>query len=447
MTHALRPGAGLRKYDQAAATADAFAAKFDGVDLSLSPGKVLIALKRAASYERIPLRVITLIDLLFSWTKPQDWMPGSTPVVWPSNALLAEKLGVGVRQVQNILKQAQQLGLIAFRDSPNGHRGGQRAANGALRWAYGIVLAPIGARYREFVEIAERGAAKDKELEVLNRRLKACRRKVRELAQTVVDRDLLHVDGDRELALVHMAAAQLKGSRDPDLLRSCVEQMEEREKALAEEVRLALTEKSNMAMEEISCTDETGFAHITTTNQIQSAKAVTGSGSALSSSRGSVTLRSAEESLVEKDLAIHGVTPSFLAEVAPDICADLLHDDRPWGVVVATAERLSAQHQIPAHAWREACRVMGVRGAAASVIATIQKFRSGDVRKPGAYLRGMSEKAAKGELHLGRTMHGLKEANRALAVRSMETTATARPIGALLRSLDGTAQGMLRRHT
>ncbi|UYY79622.1 plasmid replication protein RepC [Sphingomonas sp. R1] len=437
----------MRKFDQAAATADEFAAKFAGFENALSPGKALTALKRAASYQRIPLRIVTLIDLLFSWTKPQDWLPGATPVVWPSNALLAEKLGVGVRQVQNILKQAQQLGLIAFRDSPNGHRGGQRDANGNIRWAYGIVLAPIGVRHRELVQIAEAGAARDRELEILYRRLKACRRKVREMVQSVIDSGLPTADANRELALVHMAAAQLKGSRDPALLRSSVEQMEERERKLSEEVRRALAAADAQEEQEISCMDEGGFAHITTTNQTQPANADTGRGSAMSSSRGSVTLRSGEETQVERDLDVHGVTPSFLAEVAPDICADLLHGDRPWGVVVATAERLTTQHRIPAHAWKEACRVMGVRGAAASVIATIQKFRSGDVRKPGAYLRGMSGKAAKGELYLGRTMHGLKDANRGLAARGMETTTTAVAIGALLRSLDGPVQGTLRRHT
>lgn len=447
MTRALRPGVGLRKFDQAAATADEFAAKFTGLENALSPGKALTALKRAASYQRIPLRIVTLIDLLFSWTKPQDWLPGATPVVWPSNALLAEKLGVGVRQVQNILKQAQQLGLIAFRDSPNGHRGGQRDANGNIRWAYGIVLAPIGVRHCEFVQIVEAGAAKDRELEILYRRLKACRRKVREMVQTVIDSELPIADADRELALVHMAAAQLKGSRDPGLVGSCVEQMEERERKLSEEVRRALAAADSPAAQEISCMDEAAFAPITTTNQPQTAKADTGRRSALSSSRGTVALHSGEETLVEKDLDVHGVTPSFLAEVAPDLCADLLHGDRPWGVVIATAERLTAQHQIPAHAWKEACRVMGARGAAASVIATVQKFRSGEVRKPGAYLRGMSGKAAKGELHLGRTMHGLKDANRGLAVRAMETATTAVAIGALLRSLDGPARGALRRHT
>ena len=36
---------------------------------------------------------------------------------------------------------------------------------------------------------------------------------------------------------------------------------------------------------------------------------------------------------------------------------------------------------------------------------------SGEVRRPGAYLRGMSDKALSGALHLGKTYHGLREAS------------------------------------
>ena len=53
---------------------------------------------------------------------------------------------------------------------------------------------------------------------------------------------------------------------------------------------------------------------------------------------------------------------------------------------------------------------MGQSGAAAAVIATVAKALTGEVRSPGAYLRGMSAKAAVGELNLGKTYHGLRDA-------------------------------------
>ncbi|RYF09631.1 MAG: replication protein C, partial [Oxalobacteraceae bacterium] len=121
MAAAHSPGRGLRRFDEHAAKATKLVQEFCGLEAGMAPSNALAALKRAAPYMDVPLRVVSVIDLLFAWTKPQDWQGGQIPVVWPSNDLLAQKLGVTVRQVQKLLNQAQAFGLISFRDSPNGH--------------------------------------------------------------------------------------------------------------------------------------------------------------------------------------------------------------------------------------------------------------------------------------------------------------------------------------
>lgn len=78
---------------------------------------------------------------------------------------------------------------------------------------------------------------------------------------------------------------------------------------------------------------------------------------------------------------------------------------------------------------------MGERGAAASVIATVQKYRTGEVQRPGAYLRGMSGKALKGELRLGKTFHGLKDAGRSAMMRSLADGSAPSHIGHLSRRI------------
>ena len=228
------PGRGLRRFDEHAAKATKLVDDFCGLDAGMAPSHALAALKRAAPYMDVPLRVVSVIDLLFAWTKPQDWQGGRIPVVWPSNDLLAQKLGVTVRQVQKLLKQAQAFGLIGFADSPNGHRGGRRSADGFITWGYGIVLAPIGTRFREFLACAARGAAEDAELTVLRKRLAAARRKIRALAQTAFDADLYHLKADDDVALALMATDQMRRVRDQGLLAACVQQLEERARHLAE---------------------------------------------------------------------------------------------------------------------------------------------------------------------------------------------------------------------
>lgn len=427
------PGRGLRRFDENAAKASKLAAEFRGLEDGLAPSNALAALKRAASYMDVPLRVVSMIDLLFAWTKPQDWKGGQLPVVWPSNELLGQKLGVTVRQVQKMLNQAQALGLISFADSPNGHRGGRRSADGVITWGYGIVLAPIGTRYAEFAARAARGAAEDAALTILRKRLAAARRKIRELAQTAFDADLRHLKAEDELALALMATDQMRQVRDTELLTACVEQIEDRARRLAAAVSASIIEiDSTMDPAKSSCWDDPDDTHSTTTNQLQSAKADTRNGLANESSGDEAARRERPPTPVEEDLEKHGVVPAFIIEIAPDLCGDLLYRGGSWGEIVATAERLAGQSGISGHAFKEACRVMGERGAAASVIATIQKYRRGEVQRPGAYLRGMSSKAGKGELNLGRTLHGLKDTSRVAAMRGMSDGTDATPIGALV---------------
>ncbi|AYJ84706.1 replication protein C (plasmid) [Sphingomonas paeninsulae] len=436
MAFAQSPGRGLRRFDEHAAKATKLVEEFRGLETGLTPSNALAALKRAAPYMGVPLRVVSTIDLLFAWTKPQDWQGGRLPVVWPSNDLLAQKLGVTVRQVQKLLKQAQAFGLIGFIDSPNGHRGGRRGADGFIAWGYGIVLAPVGTRLQEFVACAAKGAAEDDALTVLRKRLAAARRRIRALAQTAFDTDLHYLKADDDVALALMATEQMRQVRDTVLLTACVEQIEARASCLAEAVAARIiSETASFSDSHSSCWDDAEATHSTTTKQLQSAKAVISSGSAKNSSRNEDALPCQSKTPIDEDLKKHGVDPSFIMAIAPELCTGLLFRDGSWGEMVATAERLASQSGISNHAFEEACRVMGPNGAAASVIATIQKYRRGEVQRPGAYLRGMSSKAGKGELNLGRTLHGLKDTSHVIAMRGMSDGTDATPIGSLMSRL------------
>lgn len=443
MAAAQSPGRGLRRFDEHAAKATKLVDEFCGLETGMAPSNALAALKRAAPYMGVPLRVVSVIDLLFAWTKPQDWQGGQIPVVWPSNDLLAQKLGVTVRQVQKLLNQAQAFGLISFRDSPNGHRGGRRGADGFITWGYGIVLAPIGTRLQEFAARAAKGAAEDAALTVLRKRLAAARRNIRALAQTAFDADLHDLKAGDDLALALMATDQMRCVRDAGLLTACVEQIEERARRLAEAVSAKIAVPNMVSdQDDCSCWDGPEDIHSTTTNQLQSAKADTRSGLANRSSENGDALPSQPQTAVDDDLEKHGVDPEFMMSIAPELCSGLPYRDGSWGEVVATAERLAGQSGISNHAFKEACRIMGQRGAAASVIATIQKYRRGEVQRPGAYLRGMSSKADKGELNLGRTLHGLKDTSRAVAMRGMSDGTDATPIGSLMSRLVSRGAGL-----
>ncbi|MFD1789261.1 plasmid replication protein RepC [Sphingomonas floccifaciens] len=446
MTHAYAPGAGHRRLDERSAATDQLARSFTGLPQDVTHRQVLTMFKRAAPYLGIPPRLVHAIDTLMSWSRAVDWIDGQRPIVFPSNETLAGKLGIGVRQLQKMLTSATRYGLITHRDSANGNRIGARGKDGRLIYAYGIDLSPLGARYEEFVRTASEGSAADGRIDVLRKRLTAARRRIRSLAQLVEDECIGGIDAETVVEIALMATRQMRMVRDEGLLGACVEQIEGRAETLGRAVAAALEDRNASQYErKESPSDDSEDTLITTTNQSSTAKADYSSGFPKRSSGAGYDVRDEEpQTEVEADLARYGVDPDFVASVTPEF---ILSERPTWGTLIATAERIVDQTSIHRTVWQEACRLMGQKGAAASVLATAHKHLRGDVDRPGAYLRGMNRHAAAGLLNLGRTFHGLKESGRIEGMRSLATGAEPRAVGqiaaAALRLARGTGSGRL----
>lgn len=412
-----QPGAGYRRYDAHFAAAEATAQQFRGLSGRTTYGQALAAFKRAASSIGAGARIVRLVDLLFAWTKPQDWQEGRQPLVWPSNERLAEELGIEVRQVQNLLRKAIVLRLIVAQDSPNGHRGGARGEDGHIKWGYGFDLRPIGARMMEFVEIAERAAVVRRERQELRRRLTIARKTIAQLAQTAMDEGLEGCNWLEEVETARMIAEHARGSQEVDALARLVHQIELRKRR----VHVAfITASTAPGSEEKACksvdisenntpTDEADCTRYTTTTHLKPAKAEIRNGFPEGSS-GDDRASSLPASRVETDLDKYGIDVEFIGKACSDICWELDFGERTWRDLIVIAEKQAACLFINNHTWREACRIMGRRGAAAAMIAVAQKENAGEVKNPGGYLRGMTQRATIGELNLGRTFHGLREA-------------------------------------
>lgn len=431
MSYTYAPGAGHRRIDDRTAATEQIAAGFRGLPEDVSHRQVLTAFKRAAPYLGIPARLVHVVDTLMSWSRPIDWTASQRPVVFPSNEKLSSKLGIGIRQLQKTLTSAARRGLIAHRDSPNGNRVGARGKDGRLIYAYGIDLSPLGARYQEFVDAAERGSAADVRIDVLRKRLSAARRRIRSFAQLVEDEAIASIDARLVVELSEMAARHMRAVRDEDLLSACVEQIEQRSDDLAVAVNAALsTAEGALRDRHSSPSDDLSDTPITTTKQPKIAKAIYSSGFPRISRNAEYDVRNeGPQTEVEGDLEKHGVDPAFIAAVVPELIFG--HTPPTWGDLIATAERLVDQAAIHRNVWHEACRLMGQKGAAASVIATAHKHARGHVERPGAYLRGMNKNAATGSLNLGRTYHGLKDTARTEGMRALAAGSDPRSIGQL----------------
>ena len=115
---------------------------------------VLYALKKAAPALKLRPTTWRLINVLCDLSQPLDWEDRRIgPVVWPSNAALADRVGVDVRSIQVHLRRLVELGLITHSDSATRKRFGTRVNNQIVQ-ASGINLSPLLIRRQQFLDLA-----------------------------------------------------------------------------------------------------------------------------------------------------------------------------------------------------------------------------------------------------------------------------------------------------
>ena len=173
----------------------ALAERFEGLPKGVSKGQALAALKQAARPLGLSPRLRDAIDVLFAFSAPQDRQPDTRPIVWPSNRKLETTLGLARRQVQNVLSALVRANLITPVDSPTGRRWGHRdAKTGKIVEAYGFDLSPIALRQVEFLAVAARAAAEERERAGLRRRLTIARKAIQQIAETALEHRLADRD-------------------------------------------------------------------------------------------------------------------------------------------------------------------------------------------------------------------------------------------------------------
>lgn len=416
MTARARVAPGLRRLAPEALPIKTQADHFGGLPNGLSPGQALAAFKRAAAALGLGA-VRDLVDQLMAFSQPQDWQRGNRPIVWPSNATLADRLDVCQRHVRRLLGRLVDTGIIVPVDGAEGRRWGRRDSSGRIAEAYGFDLSPLADRFGEFRAIAEAAARDHKARSALRRRLTIARKAIQQLAETALEHGL----GDRghqvedeglprqirdwrawlDEALTVASETAAEGTPLAILEAGVVEL--ERRRAAGEETLI-----NALAVKESSAEDKNVRLY-TTTNQPGSDSSATGNRDSGMGSNGP-----GDGSSLETDNALPdeppAATPKFLVRVSPPLQDQLLTPSPTWSDVVDAADRLRHQLGISRSAWIDACHALG-RYQAATAVAIIAAKRD-TIRSPGGYLRGMIARGRDGELHLLRSLHGLAERRR-----------------------------------
>jgi replication initiation protein RepC len=400
MTHA-RIAPGCRRLTPMHVQVQAIAERFEGLPDSVSKGQALAAFKQAAQPLGLSPRLRDAIDVLFAFSQPQDWHPGARPIVWPSNRKLETTLGLGRRQVQNILNALIRAKLITPVDSPTGRRWGHRDTTGKIVEAYGFDLSPIGLRHAEFVALAERAAAEERVRAALRRRLTIARKAIQQIAETAIEHRLTDRDWRYWLAEALTLVLTIRDDLALEDLQAVLAELEQRRTDGETALRAAFDSQQIAPAGAICCTP------IPITNQPKADNSATRNDDSEkpSSGHGNSPVFADPVSPEHSQQPLPAVTPKFVLTVSPELKPYLFRASPSWADLVEAANGLRQQLGISRPAWIDACQAMGRYQAATAVAVIAAKGET--IRSPGGYLRGMTDRARDGELHLSNSLWGL----------------------------------------
>ena len=380
-----------------------------------SRGQVLSMMKKAAPLMGLRPGLVTVIDILFSVSSDIDWQGEGRPIVWYSNRRLQELAGVGRTQMKAILSQLFEAGLIAMRDSGDGHRRGRREdGDGRIVQAFGIDLSPLAARHEEFAAVVEEDAQQRELAQQLRREISATKRAI----LTLADRGQAEGGGTVDWPAMTSRARQLAtgcaSQRDTDVLGMVTAQLQTLH--LDAEAGLQPQSGADLLVESDPAGSENRPRNTTTTElTITDAYAETEGRSRPAAHEAWQSNRRATDPTPNQTadqvdaLRKFPATPDFVMWIASQF-RDFASTSRPTQTdIVEAAWHVRKHLGVSPGAWGEACVTLGRWPAAVAIAAIAARHEAGEVRSPGGLLRRMVQLFERGELRLDRTLYGLAD--------------------------------------
>lgn len=411
---------------------------------ALNPSKALAAFKAAAPHLGLRPTLVHAVDWLFRFTNPQDWEPTSRPIVWPSASMQQQEMGLGPSQVKNLNRSLVELGLVVMRDSPNGKRYGRRNAEGHIAEAYGFDLSPIARRFEEFRALAKAARKERERIQALKRRTSIARNGIRQILETAREQGIEGTDWDACINAAVFASHGIASHQHSSEMEMAVAKLERVQADLRERLEALLIPRQSDQQKgdagqipvdifvDIGPNRPENRPRITTTNHpfeqkdtviayeecsTQPPPSVPRRASAGSQDQAKprVTVRraairgGARQTAERRDLTLT-LTPAELIRLAPRLKTYLAGPTPTWPQIVDAADWLRDELGISKSIWGDACVAMG-REFSAVVVAIVSAKPSTHFREsPGAYFHGMISRAKAGELHLSKTIWGLRNA-------------------------------------
>ena len=389
--------------------------------------RAFVALKRVGAHIGLKAGDMLLLDTLGAFTQAQDWEEGRRPIVWASNAYLMEQTGFSLSALKRHARRLAEIGVIAFKDSPNGKRWGHRDQDGVIVEAYGFDLSPLSARVEEFEQLHAELQVERELCQRLKRQVTVARRMIRarieaavsgalrgpwaqftslfeELLDRLPRRNVASETLERLLAWFRdlqerVEAAYLKAIRTDEVVENTAKTCEQ------------VSEQT----QEMNPREVISDPHILITKQLNPVI----SNSSEKEEAAAVVPNAPPEEQVDRELEDWVAETRKKRGAALDLptvmqaCPEFATWARnmggylkDWGDLHRVAGQLRPMIGISEHAWNLAQDRLGPQIATAALVLVFDKHAAGEVASPGGYLRGMVEKAGAGELHLERSFYG-----------------------------------------
>jgi replication initiation protein RepC len=370
-----------------------------------SPGRVLAAFKKAAPSIGISRSLVDLIDYLVGRTIAADWQGDWSPIVWPSNAEMADRLGRETSRIKELIREAIDAGLMLPRDHGTRKRFGKRnPQTGRIIYAYGFDLSPLAERMPAFQLAAAEFEARRAEAKELRQEISGLRAALLDLTAYAADQGDHCLDWNGLAAQARSLGASTRSCRDPFALAPIAVRM----RALFAQAEAVL--KPVLPVEKDPAQPE-NRPHNTTTNQLSIGKPIANDARRHAQGCGGgwddpSPPRSPDENTRDPFRGFP-MTPKIALQISPAF-RDLVPTSQPgWPEITEAAFEIRSHLGISQHAYGQACQILGRYGAATAIAAISAKHQAGMVRSPGGLLRHMVDAHLGGTLRLDRTLFGL----------------------------------------
>jgi replication initiation protein RepC len=348
-------------------------------------------------------------------------------MVWPSAAMQQDALGLSASQVKAINRALIEAGLVTMRDSPNGKRYGRRDPKGRIAEAYGFDLAPIAARHAEFVRLAEEARAERAEMGRLRRRATIARNGITQILETAAEYGFAGEEWSRLGHDCRQLARALRKVERPEEMVLGVESLERRQRSARERLENLLAQATPIvsgAVETAPKQPENRPHQYTYNPSLNPEQDTVIAPEQCKSLPQAPAFHRKMAPIPPKEQAGHGISPvradrrtvmrlstDELIRLAPRLRPYLARATATWREIIDAADWLRHDLNVSKSLWGEACLAMGREEAAIALAIVSAKPTDHFRTSPGGYFHGMVAKAKAGELHLGRTIWGLRSAS------------------------------------